>query len=80
MTGSSSHPDGSQPSLVIDCDDCSHLGTATCEDCVVSFFVGVPDAAAVVIDATEALAVRRLGQAGLLPPLRHDPRAQALGG
>ena len=45
-----------------------------CEDCVVSFIIDREPDDAVVIDASEARAVRLLASAGLLPSLRHVPR------
>jgi len=49
-------------------------GTSVCEDCVVSFIIDREPDDAVVIDASEARAVRLLASAGLLPGLRHVPR------
>ena len=60
--------------LTIDCDDCSFQGTAACDDCVVTFLCGREPDEAVVIDVAEARAVRLLGQAGLVPALRHRRR------
>ena len=60
--------------LTIDCDDCSLAGTSTCGDCVVTFLCGRAPDEAVVIDVAEARAVRLLGQAGLVPTLRHVRR------
>lgn len=60
--------------LTIDCDDCSFAGTACCDDCVVTFLCGREPDEAVVIDVAEARAVRLLGQAGLVPALRHRRR------
>ena len=57
--------------LTIDCDECSLQGTEACDDCVVTFLCGSPSQAAVVIDMAEARAVRLLGDAGLVPTLRH---------
>lgn len=57
--------------LTIDCDECSLQGTDACEDCVVTFLCGRDAATAVVIDIAEARAVRLLGDAGLVPQLRH---------
>jgi hypothetical protein len=58
-------------SLTISCDDCSMLDTTACDDCVVSFILDRGQDEAVVIDADEARAVRMLGDAGLVPRLRH---------
>jgi hypothetical protein len=57
--------------LRIDCDECSLQGTEACEDCVVTFLCGSASTTAVVIDMAEARAVRLLGDAGLVPALRH---------
>jgi hypothetical protein len=62
-------------SLIIDCDDCAHLGTDICTDCVVTFICTDQPREAVVVDATERIALRRLNAAGLLPELRHAPRS-----
>jgi hypothetical protein len=60
--------------LTIDCDDCSLQGTDACADCVVTYLCGREPDEAVVIDVAEARAVRLLGQAGLVPALRHRRR------
>ena len=60
--------------LTIDCSDCVLAATAACDDCLVSFIVDRRPGEAVVIDAEEADAVRRLGDAGLVGPLRHRAR------
>ncbi len=60
--------------LTIDCADCSLTGTTACDDCVVTFLCGREPDEAVVIDVAEARAVRLLGQAGLVPTLRHRRR------
>lgn len=57
----------------IDCDACVHQGTDQCEDCVVSFLLEREEGA-VVVDAAEARALRRLGEAGLVPLLQLEPR------
>lgn len=57
--------------LTIDCDECSLQGTDACEDCVVTFLCGRDASTAVVIDIAEVRAVRLLGDAGLVPRLRH---------
>jgi hypothetical protein len=63
------------PSLVIDCDDCAHQGTSTCDDCVVTFLLGRSADDAVIIDVAEERAVRLLADAGMVPRLRHRPTA-----
>ncbi|MCU1374423.1 MAG: hypothetical protein JWO68_1709 [Actinomycetia bacterium] len=60
--------------LTIDCGECSLEGTDACADCVVTFLCGREADEAVVIDVAEARAVRLLGQAGLVPALRHRRR------
>jgi hypothetical protein len=60
--------------LTIDCASCSLEGTDACRDCVVTFLCGREPDEAVVIDVAEARAVRLLGQAGLVPELRHRRR------
>ena len=57
--------------LTIDCAECAHQHTSTCDDCVVSFLVDRQPEDAVVVDADEARAVRLLERAGLVPGLRH---------
>ncbi len=58
--------------LTIDCGTCSRQGTPTCDDCVVTFIVNREPDDAVVVDAAEFAAVRRLQRAGLVPDLLHD--------
>ncbi|HVM54556.1 MAG TPA: hypothetical protein VM262_15320 [Acidimicrobiales bacterium] len=65
--------------LTIDCDECALQGTAACEDCVVTHLCGGVAATAVVIDMAEARAVRLLGDAGLVPSLRHRDRVRVAG-
>ena len=57
--------------LTIDCDECTLQGTAACDDCVVTFLLGSERTTSVVIDMAEARAMRALGDAGLVPGLRH---------
>lgn len=56
--------------MEISCDECVMQRTPACDDCVVTFICGREPDEAVVIDVTEARAVRLLGEAGLVPPLR----------
>ena len=65
-----SHPVGTVRDMEISCDDCVMQDTPACEDCVVTFICGREPGEAVVIDVAEARAVRLLGEAGLVPPLR----------
>lgn len=57
----------------IDCNECVHQGTDQCDDCVVTFLLD-RDAGAVVVDAEEARALRKLGEAGLVPLLQLQPK------
>lgn len=66
---------GATEVLTIDCETCELRHTTACADCVVSFLCDVPEGEAVVIDVAQARAVRLLGQAGLVPTLRHRRRA-----
>lgn len=59
----------------IDCQECAMQGTGACEECVVSVILGRDPAEAVLIDVEEARAIRLMGGAGLVPPLRHVRRA-----
>ena len=61
-------------SLTIDCDECVLQGTSACDDCLVTFLCDRRDHQAVVIDVSEARAIRLLGGAGLVPTLRHHRR------
>jgi Zn-finger protein len=62
---------------VISCDDCVMAHTDACHDCVVTFICGREPDEAVVIDVAEARAMRMLGDAGLVPPLRQVQRNHA---
>lgn len=57
--------------VTIDCGVCELRHTSACDDCVVSFVCDRTVEGAVVIDVAEARAIRLLGQAGLVPALRH---------
>ena len=65
--------------LRIECRSCIHDGTSQCDDCVVSFLLD-RDQGAVVVDAEEARALRRLGEAGLVPLLKLTPKPAPGGG
>jgi hypothetical protein len=56
--------------MVIDCDTCAMRDTDTCADCVVSFVV-TDEPGALVVDLAELRAIQVLGEAGLVPRLRH---------
>jgi hypothetical protein len=57
--------------MVIDCDTCAMRHTDTCADCVVSFVISGDSNEALVVDLAELRAIRLLGEAGLVPRLRH---------
>ena len=63
----------SATALHIDCDDCVSQHTSVCADCIVTFFCD-RQPGAVVVDVAEFRAMRRLGDAGLVPGLRHQRR------
>lgn len=60
--------------LTIDCDSCTMQHTDACDDCVVTFICSRRPDEAVVVDLDELRALRLLGDAGLVPGLRHDRR------
>jgi hypothetical protein len=60
--------------LTISCDQCRMQDTPACDDCVVRF-ICESDPAGVVADIAEMRALRLLGRSGLVPPLRHQRRA-----
>jgi hypothetical protein len=62
--------------MTIDCDECRLEATGACDDCVVTFLLGAERSTAVVIDMAEARAVRLLGDAGLVPTLRHAVKSR----
>jgi hypothetical protein len=45
--------------------------TDTCADCVVSFVISADPSEVLVVDLAELRAIRLLGEAGLVPRLRH---------
>lgn len=65
--------------LRLDCAECPMVRTDACDDCVVTFLCDREPDDAVVVDVAEMAALRALGQAGLVPRLRH-PAAQAAEG
>jgi hypothetical protein len=67
-------PHGPNEALRIDCDECVAQHTEACDDCVVTFLCGREPDDAVVVDVAEVRALKLLGQAHLVPPLRHRPR------
>ncbi|HET9077269.1 MAG TPA: hypothetical protein VFN68_10065 [Acidimicrobiales bacterium] len=58
--------------FTISCDDCEMRSTAACDGCVVTFICEREPDDAIVIDVAEERALRLLGRAGLVPPLRHQ--------
>lgn len=71
LDGQASH----QSSQVVSCGDCVMQYTDHCNDCLVSFICGREPDDAVIIDVAEAQAVRLLTGAGMLPTIKHVPRA-----
>jgi hypothetical protein len=61
-------------SFVIDCNECLMQHTSACDDCMVTFLCERDPDEAVVVDASEILAMRRLAEVGLVPALRHRRR------
>ena len=57
--------------MVIDCEACAMRQTDTCHDCVVPFVISTDPGEALVVDFAELRAIRLLGEAGLVPRLRH---------
>lgn len=59
--------------LVIDCDTCVMNRSDACSDCVMSFLLDnePSSTSAVVLDLNEIRALKALGDAGLVPTLRH---------
>ncbi|MEI8405828.1 MAG: hypothetical protein WCG96_11200 [Actinomycetes bacterium] len=58
--------------ITIDCGTCTGRALNACGDCVVTFIMERDPDDALIIDVAEARAVRRLGLAGLVPPLRYE--------
>jgi len=58
--------------ITIDCGTCTGRALDACGDCVVTFIMERDPDDALIIDVAEARAVRRLGLAGLVPPLRYE--------
>ena len=66
--------------ITIDCGTCTGKALNACGDCVVTFIMERDPDDALIIDAAEARAVRRLGRAGLVPPLRYEADAAEVAG
>ena len=62
-------------SVTVDCQGCRGKELDACKDCVVTFILGREPEDAIIIDVAEARAVRMLGKAGLVPPLRYERTA-----
>jgi hypothetical protein len=60
--------------FVIDCNECTMQHTPMCDDCMVTFLCSKDGQDAVVVDATEILAMKRMARVGLVPKLRHERR------
>jgi hypothetical protein len=58
--------------FTIDCTTCLRQRSDSCDDCVVMFLTNREPDEAVVVDAAEFAALRRLSEAGLVPSLLHD--------
>ena len=64
----------SEAALTISCEECVFENTSACDDCVVNFLLNEDRHDAIVIDASEARAVRLLAKACLVPGLRYERR------
>lgn len=63
--------------FTIDCSTCLRQRSEGCQDCVVMFLTNREADEAVVVDAAEFAALRRLSEAGLVPSLLHDGGSDA---
>jgi hypothetical protein len=61
--------------MLIDCDTCSGQGVH-CSDCVISVLLNAPPQQ-LRLDSDEQVALVRLAEAGLVPPLRLVPDERA---
>lgn len=57
--------------IVISCDSCTMLATATCADCVVTHLLSPALRERMTFNDDELRAVELLAAAGLVPTLRH---------
>ena len=55
--------------FVIDCRTCVRRHTASCDECVVTFIASRQPDEAIVVNAAEFAALRRLEAAGLIPAM-----------
>jgi hypothetical protein len=62
--------------FTIDCDTCAMQHTAACADCLVTYICSREPGDAVVVDVTEARALRLIAASGLVPELRHRRRVE----
>ena len=62
--------------FTIDCSTCLRQQSDSCQDCVVMFLTNREPDEAVVVDAAEFAALRRLANAGLIPALQHEEEAE----
>ena len=58
--------------LLIDCEKCTKQESSQCEDCVVTFLCGDNDSTAVIINLEEYRSIKKIADAGLVPPLRYS--------
>jgi hypothetical protein len=61
--------------FTISCDECAMQRTDACDDCIVTFLCDREPHDAVVVDVSEARALRVISDAGLVPSFRHRRRA-----
>lgn len=72
-TRHSGAPDPGGAVLRLDCDDCTAAESPHCSDCIVTHLCREHDGSVVVM-LDEMRLVRRLQDAGLVPPNRHRRR------
>ena len=61
-----------ESNLLIDCEKCVKQLSEHCEDCVVTFLCGEMESTAVVINLDEYRSIKKISDAGLVPPLRYS--------
>lgn len=59
--------------MIIDCDTCVMDGTSACADCIVPVLLAGSEGS-MEVGSDEEQALRNLGEAGLVAPLRLVPR------
>lgn len=62
--------------MLIDCRQCAMQETSACDDCVVTFLLGVQP---LDLDESEAVALDNLAEEGLVPRLRLIPAERRVG-